>query len=186
MTATTTRETTDDSVRTITYAEWTAALRSGAYPKGKGYLCQLKCDPAQPDQPGVPHYCVWGVALDLMDPNRWSPGTALIGTREWWGSETIPPRTMNPPVPTPTMVGYFQPSGNPARNDRETELLAATRTHAERNRRWPDLTIVNDYWTDSFDDVADLIDLINDPESPLRWSESLAEALHPEREETTE
>ncbi len=43
----------------VGWREWVAALRSGVYEQGKGYLYSKD------------GFCCWGVACDLVDPTKW-------------------------------------------------------------------------------------------------------------------
>src|SRR5579864_8820013 len=50
---------------------WIAALRSGQYKQGKGALSSES------------GFCCLGVALDVLDPTKWSPPSVTLSRRDW-------------------------------------------------------------------------------------------------------
>lgn len=49
----------NESTAGVDWRSWVAALRSGKYKQGHGYLCSRN------------GFCCWGVACDIVDPNGW-------------------------------------------------------------------------------------------------------------------
>ena len=74
--------------------KWLAALRSGEYTQGRGFLARATGEENEAGEP-LHEFCCLGVLCDIVDPNGWSFCKPLSGGvssfSKWRGEATMPP-----------------------------------------------------------------------------------------------